>query len=327
MTNLMRRICVPAILAAAPLLAQQGQVAGPVSGYVFDRGAHVLRPVLGIAGASVLGDAVDFGVPPAAVYVAPRLDAAFVVANGSVHLFKLGSGAPAEVPLNGISGVPEGVAFSPSGTAAAVFAAGRVQLVKGLPGSPSLAGVLDTRANQQVSAINVRPHPYRLMANEVYAVSDDGTLLLVSSEGSVRLLQAAGGEQSLMSSAGAALLAFAPGGHDVAVASPTGPGLIIVRDVAGAAQQQPVAAAADIAAANGVAFSADGGKVYVARSSGDVAVFDLAAKTRSDITCDCVPFGLTPMGSLYRLNDLGSGPLWVLDPAGSRIVFVPAKTN
>lgn len=327
MANLTRYICLPAILAAAPLVAQQGHVAGPVSGYVFDRGARVLRPVLGIAGASILGDGVDFGMPATAVYVAPRLDAAFVVAGGSVHLFRLGSGAPAEAPLNGIGGVPEGVAFSPSGTAAALFAGGHVQLVKGLPGAPALAGVVDARANQQVSPINVRPHPYRLMATESYAVSDDGTLLLVSSAGSVRLMQASGNEQTLMDSTGAALVAFASGGHDAVVASPTGPGLVVVRDVAGAATPQPVAAAADIASANGVAFSADGGKVYVARSRGGVAVFDVAAKTRADITCDCVPFGLTPMGSLYRLNDLGTGPLWLLDPAGGRIVFVPAKTN
>lgn len=327
MANFTRCICLPAILAVVPLVAQQGQVAGPVSGYVFDRGAHVLRPVLGIPGASILGDGVDFGMPPSAVYVAPRLDAAFVVANGSLHLFKLGSGSPAEVPLNGIGGVPEGIAFSPSGTAAALFAAGHVQMVKGLPAAPALAGVVDARANQQASAISVRPHPYRLMANELYAVSDDGTLLLVSSEGSVRLIQAAGSEQTLMDSAGAALVAFAPGGHDVAVASPTGPGLVVVRDAAGAATQQPIVAAADIVSANGVAFSTDGGKVYLALSSGEVAAFDVAAKTRTDITCDCVPFGLAPMGSLYRLNELGSGPLWLLDPAGNRIVFVPARTN
>jgi hypothetical protein len=57
-------------------------------------------------------------------------------------------------------------------------------------------------------------------------------------------------------------------------------------------------------------------------------VFDVATKSRTDVTCDCVPFGLVPMGNLFRLNELGSGPLWVLDPAGQgRIVFVPAKTN
>lgn len=327
MANLRRFICLPAILAAAPLVAQQGQVAGPVSGYVFDRGAHALRPVLGIAGASLLGGAIDFGMQPTAAYVSPRLDSAFVVANGSVHLFKLSSGAPAEVPLNGIGGVPEGVAFSPSGTAAALFAGGHVQLVKGLPDAPAVAGVVDARINQQASAISVRPHPYRLMATESYAVSDDGTLLLVSSAGSVQLIQASGSAQSLMDSAGAALVAFAPGGHDVAVASANGPGLVVIRDAAGAATQQPIAAAADIASANGVAFSMDGGKLYVARSRGGVAGFDLTAKTRTDIPCDCVPFGLTPMGSLYRLNELGSGPLWLLDPAGGRIVFVPAKTN
>ena len=49
------------------LLAQQGNIAGPVSGYVFDRTAHVLRPVLGIAGASMLGDGVNFGLAVASV--------------------------------------------------------------------------------------------------------------------------------------------------------------------------------------------------------------------------------------------------------------------
>lgn len=310
------------------LLAQQGQLAGPVSGYVFDRQAHALRLVLGIAGASVLGDSVQFGLNPAAVYVSPGQNSAVVVgADRSVHLFQLSGGTAREVTLNGVNATPEGVAFSPSGTAAALFAAGRAQVVTGLPNAPVAGGTIDARANQDASALTVRPHPYRLMATEMFAVSDDGAVVLVASDGSVRSLGASGGGQTVMDSAAGAIVAFAPGGHDAVVAHPGGLGLVLIHDAGGSPQQQNLASAADIASANGVAFSTDGKKVFVARSSGGVTVFDVAARTRTDVTCDCVPFGLSPMGSLFRLNDLGSGPLWLLDPAGNRIVFVPAKTN
>jgi sugar lactone lactonase YvrE len=314
------------ILVAPALLAQQGQIAGPVSGYVFDRSAHVLRPVLGIAGASVLGDPVNFGIQPASVYVSPRQDSAIVTgADRTIHVFKLG-GAVSEVAANGFAGVPDGVAFSPSGSAAALFTSGRVQVVTGLPSAPVAGPMFDARASQDASALTVRPHPYRLMATEAYAVSDDGAVLLVS-DGSVRAVQTAGGSQTVMDGAAGALVAFAPGGHDAAVAHPGGSGLVLIHDAGGAAQTQNLAAASDIATANGVAFSGDGKKVYVAKSSGGVAVFDVATKARTDVTCDCVPFGLSAMGSLFRLNELGNGPLWLLDPAGRRIVFVPAKTN
>ncbi|HEV2448658.1 MAG TPA: hypothetical protein VGS58_22145, partial [Candidatus Sulfopaludibacter sp.] len=147
MANSIRSLAMLLVLAVSALLAQTGLVAGPVSGYVFDRPAHALRPVLGVAGASVLGDGVDFGFPILAAYVAPRLDTAVVVgANRSLHLFKLNGTAAAEVVVNGWSGAPEGVAFSPSGTAAAVFAAGRVQMLLGLPDAPRLAGIVDARA-------------------------------------------------------------------------------------------------------------------------------------------------------------------------------------
>jgi DNA-binding beta-propeller fold protein YncE len=329
MPKSLRLITVSLFCLTAPfLLAQQANIAGPVSGYVFDRTAHSLRPVLGIAGASMLGDGVNFGFPVASVYVSPGQDTAIVAGTDrSLHLFKLSAGTVTEVTLNGLSGVPEGVVFSPSGSTAALFTGGRVQVITGLPNGAALGGTVDARGSQDASALSVRPHPHRQMATEMFAVSDDGALLLVASEGSVRAMQTTGGSQILTESASGALVAFAPGGHDAVVASPTGAGLVVFRDAGGAAQQQVIAAAADIAAADGIAFSADGAKLYVARSSGGVAVFDLAAKSRTDVTCDCVPFGLTPMGTLFRLNEIGTGPLWLLDPTAARIVFVPAKSN
>jgi hypothetical protein len=311
----------------APLPAQQGQVGGPLAGYVFDRQAHALRPVLGIPGASLLGDSLSFGLPVQAAYVAPGLDSVIVTAaDRSLRIFKLTAGTAKELTVNGLNGVPDSVSFSPSGTSAALVAAGRVQVVTGLPNAPVGGPVVDVRNTSDASAVSVRPHPYRGMATDMVAISDDGSLLLVS-DSSVRVQQTAGGAQTVMDSVSGALVAFAPGGHDGVVAHPSSAGLVVIRDLGGANQQQAIASASDIASADGVAFSADGGKLYVARSSSGVAVFDLAAKSRTDIACGCVPFGLTQMGTLFRLNDLGSGPLWVLDPAHARIVFVPAKTN
>jgi len=48
-------------------------------------------------------------------------------------------GAASGFTLNGITQVPERVAFSPSGTAAALASAGRVLVVTGLPDAPALA--------------------------------------------------------------------------------------------------------------------------------------------------------------------------------------------
>jgi hypothetical protein len=54
-------------------------------------------------------------------------------------------------------------------------------------------------------------------------------------------------------------------------------------------------------------------------------VLDLAGN-RTGVACACSPTELAPMGSLFRLNELGAGPLWVADAGstGPRTVFVPA---
>ena len=118
-----------------------------------------------------------------------------------------------------------------------------------------------------------------------------------------------------------ALVSFASGGHDAAVADPGGAGVVLFRDVAGASTQSALAPAGDtLAAPVGLAFSPDGRKLYLASSAArSVTVLD---------RCDCAPAGLVPMGNLLRLTDFGAGPLWLLDAgaADPRMVFVPAAT-
>ena len=58
------------LLAAAGCAGENSQLSGPVSGYVFDGARREVRPVLGIRGASTIGDALDFGFAVSAAYVA-----------------------------------------------------------------------------------------------------------------------------------------------------------------------------------------------------------------------------------------------------------------
>ncbi len=312
MTTRAWRILGLVSLAAPVLVGQQGGVGGPVAGYVFDNSARALRPILGIPSAWLMGEPVGFGVELASAYVSPRQDLAIVVgADGSLRWFRLNSGAVRGLTSNGITLVPERVAFSPSGTAAALAAAGRVQVVTGLPDAPVLAGTVEAGGDRGSLAI-----------------SDDGALLLFAARGSIRLVGIAGESRKLMDVGDGALVAFAPGGHDAAVANRRGAGVVLFRDVAGASTQSLLAVPDDsMAAPVGLAFSRDGRKLYLASSAArSVTVLDLATGDRSTLACDCTPTGLVPMGNLLRVTELGAGPMWLLDTGGRdpRMVFVPA---
>ena len=302
------------LLSAGGLAGESAQLAGPVSGYVFDASARGLRPILGVPGSSLLGNPVDFGLEVGAAYVAPGQDAAFVrAAGGTFHLFRLQSGAATEVMVNGLAGAPERVIFSPSGTAAALYRSGSVQIVTGLPASPAIASSLD------VSAAGV---PGSL------ALSDDGTSFLLASGRSVELIANGGGLQTLTATAGPALLAFAPGRLEAAVADPAGAGVVLFRNLAGAAAPQVLAAPDNtIQSATALAFTPDGGRVLLANfGAQSVMAFDLAGGAPSSIACSCSPTALARIGNLFRLNEPGRDPLWLLDAQGDspRLLFVPA---
>jgi hypothetical protein len=305
---------IPLISLPVFLPGQQSQIAGPVSGYVFDSSARGLRPILGIPGASLLGNPLDFGFEVASVSVAPRQDAAFVTgADGSFHLFRIQSGTPSEMTLNGMTGTPERVIFSPAGSAAALYAAGSIQVVSGLPDSPALAARLDLHA---------------LGIPNSLALSDDGAAVLASSGTLVELFGGAADLGKIADTGGSALVAFAAGGHDAAVADRAGAGLVLFRRLTGAMASQNVAPADDtIQAASALAFSGDGKLLLVANPAGQaVTTFDLVAGGRSDIACTCTPSTLTRMGDLFRLNEVGHDPLWLLDarPETAGVTFVPA---
>jgi len=306
------RILVSACLAACSLYGQAGKLAAPSLGFVFDPPAHALRRIQGIPGAALVGAPVDFGFAVSAAYVAPRLDSVFVMAasDGRAHLFRLTADAPLERAVDSL-GAPLRLVFSPSGTAAALYSPGSVQVIKGLPDAPAVSATISLHRNLRAR----RPLP------DTLAISDDGAYLLYGTGGPIELIGVAGNSRQIMAGAPDALAAFAPRGHDAALIH-SGK-LTLFQDIAGAATERSFDA---IETPSALAFSPDGQKLFVASATGRaVTTIQVATGDRSALACDCAPSALIPMGSVFRLNELGSEPLWLLDTASERgLVFVPA---
>ncbi len=307
-------------LSCGLALAQQGRIAGPLSGYVFDRTAQALRPVSGVPGASVIGSPIDIGFAASGVWVSPQLDSAVAVAtDGSLHFLRLNAGTAAERSFNGAAAAPASVTFSPSGSAAALFSGTRAVIVTGLPDAPAVSASIDLGPDLA--------RPSRLLSvHEVSnALSDDGAYLLRASGGTVTLYGAGGEHRTLAAGVAAA---FAPGAYGAAIVDPSGAGIVAFDDAAAGTGRRVLAAPdSGMASPAGLAFSQDGRKLFLASAaSRNVASFDVAAGSRQAIPCHATPETLVRMGSVYRLNELGSDPLWLLDtaPLQPQVVFVPA---
>lgn len=309
------------------LYGQQGSIAGPSTGFVFDNSNHVLRGIRGIPGASLIGDPVDFGFQPAWASVSPSLDFALVADNkGGIHTFQLNGGKPVEHTVDGL-GMAQHAVFSPAGTAAALFSGGSVQILKGLPDAPAVAGSLSLGQGHGAEAGNASLNKTRRSTGEPLAISDDGSYVLLVSDGGLRVMSLAGDNRKLTDASAGTLAAFAPGGHDAAVADPQS-GLALIHDVAGASVRQPLAATGtNIGRPVAIAFSPNAGKVFVASAAPrNVTAVDVATSVSTTLACDCTPNDLIRMGGVFRLNEFGNGPLWLLDAKASepRLIFVPA---
>ncbi len=316
-------LCVGAAAAAA----QQGRLSGPVTGYVFDGPSKAFRAVLGMPGASILGDRIPLGYETRSVTVSPVLDSAIAIGtDGAVHFLRIDDGAVSERAASGLDPAQAAV-FSPGGSAAALFSNQTLQVVTGLPDSPKLRSTISLGAQPGRSVAGVtssRPQLRRLSL----AVSDDGEYALFAGAASVRLLGSGGEDRNLAEAASGSLVAFAPGGHDAAVADPQS-GLLLFRNAAGAPVRRVLAPKETVAAASGLEFTADGAGLLLTNDERGVLSFDVASGDRKTVPCECVPSGLHRMGRVFRLNEAGAGPLWLLDAAAAepRTVFVPALSG
>lgn len=312
-------------LALFPALAQEGQrIDGPVLGFSVDQAAGI-RPILGLPGAATLGPPVISAAGLEGVTLSPARDYALALltsGRGVVLLKNLRAAAGATV-LDVAPG-PARIAISPSGDAVVLYyaEAGRVVVLAGLPDSPSVSWRLELSGRSgRVAAL---------------AVSDGGSAVLVASAGepsSVWLVTQDAGQRFLYTATSSASVAFLVGSQDAAIADGAASAVVLVRDAAGQPQVTRIGGQAEgVSQPLAIAAAQDNSRIFVAnaRPAGVVSL-SLTGGDPATRSCDCTPTGLERMagGSVFRLNEPGGGPIWLLDAAGAlmRVVFVPEQVH
>src|ERR1700736_5466969 len=119
------------------------EVQGVVTGIVLDTRSGSLRPVLGIPGASPLGDPIPF--PPGIVEAAIRNNSAVIVSAGQpslVYLLRqLNSAAPEVIKLDSSIAAVSGIYLNGPATTALLYSSSNdlFQFVTGLDALPQLS--------------------------------------------------------------------------------------------------------------------------------------------------------------------------------------------
>jgi len=301
-------------------------ITGPVLGFVQDSAGSAIQPILGIAGASILGPWIPLGADIRNAVLSPNHDYAVAVRgdNAEVVVIQLGSNA---VTVNSLDQVRAGVdviAISPMGTATGLYGNDSkiFQSVVRLSDTPEVIFEFDA------SGI---PGSLRGMA-----VSDDGKLALLNfaDGGSAELLLiTSNGLQWLVPANRPSAQSFLPGRHDAVIADDGTQEVFQLLNADQAAARVPLVSFGDgFDAISAVSTSADGQRVFVTSAhSENVTVLDLQTMVSGSVPCGCQSSGLQRMkgSEIFRLSDASAGPIALLDASSSqpRVILVPANNN
>jgi hypothetical protein len=325
-TSRISRIAASGAVFALSFLPAQAQdvqrIAGPVLGFSVDQTAGI-RPILGLPGAATLGQPVISASGLEGVTLSPARDYALaLLARGREVVVVKNLRAAAGAAVLDVAPGPARIAISPSGDAAVLYyvETARIQVLAGLPESPAVSWSLD------LSGLSGNP--------AALAVSDGGRAVLIAPAGeavSVWLATPDVGQRFLYTAAGAPSLAFLVGSLDAAIADGAAGAVVLVRDPAGQPQVTQIGGQAEgVSQPLAIAASQDNSKIFVANAQ-PAGVVSLSLTGEDPVTqpCNCTLTGLERMasGSAFRLNEAGSGPIWVLDAGGPtmRLVFVPEQ--
>lgn len=317
-------IAVGSLLMGVVAKTAWSQIRGPQLGYVFDSSQGVLRPILGVPGASRLGDPLSLGLTLAFAEISPKQDYVLGVTEGDGKLVLVTFGETAQpVSMQKIESVGLGasrIILSTEGKSAAVLfpESQRLRILIGLPGNPQLAGDIDLR-------------PAGLP--EALALDDEGKLIVLSvseSQGSrISLHSSETGFQSLGVFGKVSALKLSTD-RQVLVADRENQEVVLIRDVLGPAQRIRIAGREDgIHDPVALDFSKDQQRVFVANAgSGTVADLDLSGRPAILTACQCTPttLGRLEGHAVFLLTELSGKPLLMLEagPNETRVLFVPS---
>jgi hypothetical protein len=290
-----------------------GVPSGPTAGFVWSSTDETLRPILGVVGSSQVGASIV----PAGTYVSGSASSANdtgLVEDSLGNLFALN--LPVSQPSLVATGLPPQaqIVFSPSGANAVAYAAGgsAVTLITGLPSTPKASAISTA---QKLS---------------VAIVSDAGTVLAATqtAPASVGTLSASGQFSPLTSVVKVGGMNFLPAIDDALVADASKNTVSILHSVSGTLAIQMLNSTG-VSQPLAVSATQDARWAVVANAGNqNILWIDLKnGGTPATLACNCQPNQLNALsgGKSFRLNDLGSGPLWLLDLTSSpQLVFVPA---
>lgn len=321
MGNTTRRTVLILAVAAIGCLAQESNVAGPVSGLLVDEQSRSIRPILGMPGSAYAGDArvtaFDFAS------VAPDGRNAVISRDGSLYLIRRLDGAmPVWRTLSDESTTIARAAWSENSDSLAVFnaTANRLELWTNLSNDP-----------KQAASIDIASMAERLVS---VAVDNDGRNAFAATQGAdggtLYLLKA--GEEPRMilplSRAGGLLLS----GDSLYVTDRGRNEVLRVRNWILNPEVTTIAAAGHgVNDPVGAALSADHKMLYVASAGvNQVLGLDIASSAvKATFDLDFQPTQLERLGSgnllLLEKGIAGEAPAQVLDSVEQKIYFIPVS--
>jgi len=299
---------------------------GPILGFTPNSVGSVIWPILGIAGASRLGDRLVLDTEIHGAIISPKQDYALAVriADARPVLIHLADDPPATSAVLSMDIAADLFGISTTGSAAAIYN-NDSKLIRVIGGLPDAA--------EQIYQFDVSDLPGSL--NQI-SLSDDGTIVLVkftAAEGDFRFrgYDSSGATWDLPVGRPSAAVFFA-NSHDAAVTDDSTQTVFVIGDLARTAVQLPLVSAVGIL--NGfsaVAVSADNQQVFAAdANTGKVMIIDVETHTFVPVSCDCLLSGLARLtgNSMFRLNEVSREALKVLDASSGepRIVVTPPKS-
>ncbi len=288
---------------------------GPQLGYLWIASDKSLRPILGVPGASQIGQSVV----PAGVYVAAATSATASTAvlqdiDGAFDVMTLPSGSPASLGIT----LPAGavIRLSPAATSALVYS----------PGASSASVITGLLSKPQVHAIAT---PGAIAES---AVSDAGAVSFAYTQGSsfaigVAALDGRSSPVANVKSIGG--LSFLPGRDDLLFADATANSLSLVRATTTAPSTFVIQTAQLLKTPAALGVSGSGRWALIANSGRQSLVrVDLTTLTSSSVSCTCKPTLAATLADdgAFRITDSSTGPNWLVDAASAtpRTLFIPA---
>ena len=288
-------------------LAAESQIEGPKLGYMYDRQAAVVRPILGIPGSALFGEPLATELREAVV--SPSQDFAIGVFGDDSAVGILNFAGEKLRLLKGAKPAPTRIVISPNGTSAAIVSGTHVQVFSGLPDNATADAEFDLAA--QAAAL---------------AVSDDGGLVLAaiveSDAAALYSYSKSGAAHRILTAGKIRSIEFFNRSHDAVFADELENKIVLLRDGADATLVGSINAPIAVAA------SLDNRKIFVASSASQTIIsLSLDDGTSVSTACGCEPVTLARLqgGAAFRITDRSDGPAWIFDTGGAepRVLFIP----